>query len=318
MATLLALLAAPGPRAQTSPGFPVKPIAIVVPSSSGGSVEAQARILGEAFRERHGVAWTFEMRPGAMGSIGATAVARAAPDGYTLLASPNSPIVFNPLTNKSLSYDPSKFTPVQLVASQPLVMATRGDFPGETMKDLVDHARNHPGGVYYGSQGIGGGNHMSALLLEKHSGVAMKHVPFPGAGPATQALLRGEVDFFMAPMAEILPWYRDGKLKIFAVGSRERHPDAPDAPTFREQGYPEDFVLTVWSALLAPPDTPASVADWLNEATTGLLRLPVVRDRFRTLGVDPGGVPRRELALFLDRERATWERVARANNIEKQ
>ena len=134
--------------AQAQDKFPSRPISVVVPSTSGGSVEFQTRILAEIFREKHGQPWVIELRPGAMGATGATYASRAAPDGYTLFASPNSPLVFNPLTHKQLAYDPTKFTPIFMMSTQPLVMATRGDFPGESMSDLVDYARKNPERIY--------------------------------------------------------------------------------------------------------------------------------------------------------------------------
>ena len=281
-------------------------------------MEIQARLISEALRERGGQPFVIEPKPGAIGVIGATAVYRAKPDGYTLLATPNSPIVFNQLTHKSLGYIPEKFTPVALMSRQPLVMATRGNFPARTLQELIDYAKANPGKINYASQGIGGGNHLSVLLLEKHTGTRMVHVPFNGAGPATQSMLQGDTDIFMAPMAEILPFYRDGKLKMLAVGTEKRSPHAPDAPTFRELGYPPEFILTVWYALVGPPDMPASISKWLNTNINAALQTALVRDRVGLTGAEPGDLDEATLAAFFARERAVWEKVAADNNIEKQ
>jgi hypothetical protein len=299
-------------------GFPSKPITIVVGSSSGGGVETEARIISEAMVKQGRPPLIVELRPGAMGSAGATAVYRAKPDGYTLLFSPASPMVFNQLTHKNLTYDPAKMTPVILVGDQPLVLVARGDLPADSLADLVAYARKNPGRTFYSSPGIGGGNHMSVLLLAKHTGMDVKHVPFPGAAPATQALLRGEVDFGIISATTLLPWYKEGKLKFFAMGAKERYREAPDVPTFRELGYPDEFVLTAWRVLVGPPDMPAPIVERLNRIINQAFEDPVARERYKTLGLEFRGGSAQEVADMLRREAATWERVARENKIEKE
>lgn len=297
--------------------FPNRPITVVIGSSSGSSMEFEMRILNESFKQILGQPITIELRPGANGAIGATHVMNAKPDGYTLFTSPASPMVFNPLTNKSLTYDPKKMTPIIEIGAQPLVLVTRGDFPGSTLKDLVDYAKSRPNGAHYGSTGLGGGNHMSVLLLGKHTGAPFNHVPYPGAGPATQSLLKGETDFAILSIASLLPWYKDGKLKFLAVGSKTRTSDAPDVPTFRELGYPEEFVLTGWRVLVGPPNMPADIVEIINGAVNQAYKNPVVRERFKALGLEATGGTPGEVAQMLARETATWERVARESNLKK-
>lgn len=314
---LLCAFMAPA-AAEEAAHYPSKPITIVNPGAPGGSVELQVRILADGFRERTGQPLIVVNRPGAMGSTGATYVYRGPPDGYTLLASPNSPMVFNPLTRKSLSYEPAKLTPVTLLGIQPLVMGARGDFPGNSLNDLIAYAKANPGKTYYGSQGVGGGNHMAAMLFGKHTGTDLKHIPFPGAGPASQGLLKGEIDFFMAPLAVLLPSWRNRELKIFAVGGKNRSKEVPDVPTFHELGYPDDFILTVWSVIVGPPDMPSSIAEKLNGYFNAVFRDAKVQERYKLIGVDPGGGSLIELTNMLARETATWTRVAAQNNIEKE
>jgi len=316
LAALLVLEIAPL-RAQEE-RFPTKPISVVIGSSSGSSMEFEMRILQPKFRDILGQTLQIDLRPGANGAIGATHVMRAKPDGYTLFTSPASPMVFNSLTNKNLGYDPKKFTPIIEIGAQPLVLAARGDFPGNSLQDLISYARARPGGTFYSSTGIGGGNHMSVLLLEKYSGTQLRHVPYEGAGPATQALLKGEVDFAILSIASLLTWYRDGKLKILAVGSPERSPDAPDVPTFRELGYPEEFILTAWRVLVGPPNMPRPIVARLNEAVNKAYEDPEVRQKFKALGLDPTGGSPETVEAMLRREAATWEQVARDNKIEPQ
>ena len=232
-----ALTAFVGAAQAQEAAYPHKPINIIIGSSAGSAVEFEARVISEAFVRRGWQPLQVDLRPGAMGGIGATAVYRARPDGYTLLLSPASPMVFNPLTHKTLTYDPAKMTPIILIGEQPLVFVTRGDFPGKTIDDFVAHAKNNPGRVFYSSPGIGGGNHMSTLLFAKHHGLDVKHVPFPGASPAVQALLRGEVDFGIISMSSLLPFYKEGTLKFFAIGSNRRSPDAPGVPTLQERAH---------------------------------------------------------------------------------
>ena len=170
----------------------------------------------------------------------------------------------------------------------------------------------------YGSQGVGGGNHLNTLLLEKFAGLQMVHVPFNGSGPAVQAMLQGDVDLFMAPMAEILPHYKAGKLKMLAMGTEQRNPHAPDVPTFRELGYPPEFILTVWFALVGPPDMPPAVVSWLNRNVNAALQDSTVAARIRATGAEPGAMDEKTLANFLDRERSVWAKVAAENGIQKQ
>jgi tripartite-type tricarboxylate transporter receptor subunit TctC len=297
-------------HAQRTDTYPSRTATIVVASPPGGNVDILARIVGDGLRERLKQPFIVENRgAAAVGAVGAASVFRSEPDGYTLFASPNSPLVFNPLTNKNLGYDAEAFVPIIPLGMVPLVMAVRGNFPGSTFKDFVDYAKANPGKLNYGSQGVGGGNHLSTLLLQQITGTEMVHIPYTGEAPARQALLTGDIDLFMAPMSGMLPLYRDGKLKIFAVGSTKRVPELPDVPTFQELGFHSDVVLTVWFALVAPPKTPASVVDKLNATINEIYREPAVRERYKTLAMDPVGGTPQALVQFLAEERARWKRV---------
>jgi tripartite-type tricarboxylate transporter receptor subunit TctC len=304
-------------RAQTADRFPSRPITFVIPSSPGGVAEGMIRVIGDAFQRKYGQALLVDYRPGAMGTVGAASVAHAPPDGYTLLASPNSPIVFLPLTHTFMPYDPLALTLITMLSIQPIALAVRADFPADTLAEFVAYARANPGKVYYGSQGLGGGNHMAALLLAQHSGAIMNHVPFPGGAPATAAVAKGEVDFYMAPTAMALPWRADGKIKILAIGAKARSPDLPDVPTFRELGYPEDFVLTVWQLIAGPPGMSEATAEFLNRSLSEIMREPAVRELFAKQGIEAGGTSRAETRDWVARESALWARVAAENHFEK-
>ena len=317
MSFLLAVAAAGGAMAEEAI-FPSRPITVVVGSSSGSSMEFEMRILSEKFKDLTGYPILIDIRPGANGANGASFVMRAKPDGYTLFTSPASPMVFNPLTHKNLNYDPKKMTPIIEIGAQPLVLVTRGDLPVNSVAELIAYAKRRPGATFYSSTGLGGGNHMSVLLFEKFSDTQLKHVPYEGAGPATQAILRGEVDFGILSIASLLPWYRDGKIKFLAVGSQERSPDSPDVPTFRELGYPEQFVLTGWRVLVGPPNLPDAIVGRINALVNEAFEDKVVRDRFKALGLTATGGSQASVAAMLKRETETWEQVARDNGIEPQ
>jgi tripartite-type tricarboxylate transporter receptor subunit TctC len=314
----VALFAVERVRAQSADAYPSRRITIVVPFTAGGALDAVTRLVADGLRDRLGQPVVVENRPGATGSVGTAAVARAEPDGYTLLASPNSPLVFNPLTNRNLAYDPSTLAPVIQLGSQPLVLAVRGNFPASSFNELIAYAKANPGKLNYSSQGVGGGNHLSTLLLQKVTGTQMVHIPYGGETPARQAVVAGDVDLFMAPMSGMLALYKEGRVKIFAVGSSKRVPELPDVPTFREFGYPDELVLTVWFALMAPPKTPEHIVDRLNKAVNDIFRQPEVQARYRNLAVDPVGGTPQALKALLDTELKRWTAVVEAAQIPKQ
>jgi tripartite-type tricarboxylate transporter receptor subunit TctC len=312
---VLALLAVFPAAAQ---GWPAKPVRMLITFPPGGPSEILTRLVNERLQAALKQPFVVENRAGAAGIVGTAAVARAEPDGHTLLVSPNTPLVFNPLTKKSLPYDPGALVPVIQLGSQPLVLAVRGNFPASSFQAFIDHAKASPGKLNYSSQGVGGGNHLSALLLQQVTGTHMVHIPYSGEPPARQALVSGEVDFFMAPMASMLPLYREGRVKILAVGSTTRVAELPDVPTFRELGYPEELVLTVWYALMAPPKTPDPIAERLNKAVNEIVRQPEAQERYRSLAIDPVGGTPQALKGFLDAELRRWTAVVEAAQIPKE
>jgi tripartite-type tricarboxylate transporter receptor subunit TctC len=315
---LLGIALLPVAAVQGQGAYPSRPVTIVIPFTAGGTMDVIARLVRDGLRDRLGQPFVVENRAGAAGIVGTAAVARAEPDGHTLLVSPNTPLVFNPLTKKSLPYDPEALVPVIQLGSQPLVLAVRGNFPASSFQAFIEHAKASPGKLNYSSQGVGGGNHLSALLLQQVTGTHMVHIPYSGEPPARQALVSGEVDFFMAPMAGMLPLYREGRVKILAVGSTTRVAELPDVPTFRELGYPEELVLTVWYALMAPPKTPDAIVERLNKAVNEIVRQPEAQERYRSLAIDPVGGTPRALKGFLDAELRRWTAVVEAAQIPKE
>jgi tripartite-type tricarboxylate transporter receptor subunit TctC len=312
----LAILCSTSLNAQQD--YPTRAVTIIVPFTAGGGLDTVARLVADGLRERLRQPFVVENRAGGAGTVGTAAVARAEPDGHTLLISPNTPIVFNPLTKKNLPYDPATLVPIVQLGSLPLVLAVRGDFPADSFQQLVAHARANPGKLNYASQGVGGGNHLSTLLLQKVTGTTMVHIPYAGEGPARQALMTGDVDLFMAPMAGMAPLYREGRIKILAVGSVARTPELPEVPTFRELGYPEDVVLTVWYGFFAPPQTPERIVDRLAETVGDIFRQPEIRARYRAMAVDPVGGSPAALKELVAQETRRWSAVVEAAQIPKE
>lgn len=298
--------------------FPSRTITIIVPSPAGGGLDTTARLIAEGLRRQFNHPVVIENRAGAATAIGATAAYRAAPDGYTLLAAPNSPLVFLPLTKKSLSYDASKFEPVAITGLQPMVLVVKPQFAGANYADFIAYAKANPGKLNYGSPGVGSGNHLATLMLEKATGTKMVHVPFQGPAPAMQALMRGDIDFYLVPQDSVLGLFQAGKVKIFATGTVKRSSDLPDVPTFRELGLPEEVVLTIIYALAAPPGTPPAIIAKLNAAINAAFKMPDIRERYEKLRIDPTGGTPQDLRGLIASENARWGKVARDAGIQPQ
>jgi tripartite-type tricarboxylate transporter receptor subunit TctC len=294
--------------------FPNRAVTIVVPFPPGGSADALPRIIAERLRERWGQAVVIENRPGAAGSTGSGTVARAAPDGHTLLATPASPLAINALVQKSMPYDPEAFTPITLIALSPTVLTARLSLPVETAQDAIRYARANPGKLNYASQGPGSTSHLTGLMFQQQVGTQMVHVPYRGTGPALADIVAGNVDLFFDNVSSSLPLHRGGKLKILAVATPERSPVIPEIPTLREAGLP-NFQSSTWFALVAPPQTPAAIAEQINRAVRDILATPEMQAQFQTLGVQPRTTTRDELTAFVAGERARWAAVARDANL---
>jgi tripartite-type tricarboxylate transporter receptor subunit TctC len=250
-------------------------------------------------------------------NIGATNVARAAPDGYTMLVAPPSPLSFNHLLYRDLGYSPAQFVPLALLAKIPNVLAVRPNFPANTVSELVAYAKANPGKLSYASQGVGSTAHLSASQLEVLAGIKMVHVPYRGAQPALTDVIAGNVDLFFDTLATSVPLYRDKKLKILAVADDRRAPVLPEVPTFAEAGLP-GFRSITWFGLVAPPQTPAALADRINRDVTEILRSQEVGEKLHHLSLEVGATTRAETAAFFADEAALWSKVIREAGIEPQ
>ncbi len=315
-----AMLAAGGvpALAQTAANYPNRAVTIVVPSAAGGGLDATARIIAEGLRRHFGQPFIIENKPGAATALGSQFVYRAAPDGYTILASPNSPLVFLPLTKKDLAYDASKFVPVAITGIQAMVLAVKPAFAGKSFADFVASAKANPGKMNYGSPGAGSGNHLASLLFQKAAGFSAVHVPFNAHSLGVQAMLRGDIDFYLIPVDVVLEHHAAGNMKIFAVGTPQRSRDLPDVPTFRELGLPPEVVLTIIYAMVAPPGTPPDIAAKLNEGINAAFKMPDIRQRYEALKIDPTGGSPADLEKLIDSEMKLWAPVVKENGLAGQ
>ena len=294
--------------------FPNKPVKIVVPFPAGGSADVLARIVGEKLSTKWSQPVIVENRAGAGGNIGAEAVYRAEPDGYTLLSSPPGPLSINLNLYKTLAYDPTRFVPITVLALVPNVITAKTDLPANSVRELIAFAKANPGKLVYASQGNGSTSHLSAQMFATMAGVELVHVPYKGEGPALTDIVGGRVDMFIGNIAAALKFQQAGKVKFLGVASTRRSPVAPDIPTVAEAGLP-GFIASAWFAMVAPPGTPAAIAQQINAAAVEALRMPDVQKRYLDQGAEPVGNTTAEMAAFVKEEMARWQKVITSANV---
>ncbi|HEY7662998.1 MAG TPA: tripartite tricarboxylate transporter substrate binding protein [Xanthobacteraceae bacterium] len=317
---LIGLLLATGPVLWTGPScaeepYPSRTVKIVIPSAPGSTTDTLARILAEQLGRKWGKPTIVENIPGGAMNIGASAVARAAPDGYTLMVAPPSPLSFNHLLYRDPGYEPTKFVPITLLAKISNVLVVRNDLPASTLKELIAYAKANPGKLSYASQGVGSTAHLSAAQLEVLAGIRMLHVPYRGAQPALTDVVAGHVDMFFDTLATSVPLYRSNKLKLMAVADQQRARAIPEIPTFSEAGLP-GFKSITWFGLVAPPATPAALAEKINGDVVGLLRSNEVGEMLRKISLEPGATSPADTARFFAEETARWGKVIKQAGIE--
>jgi tripartite-type tricarboxylate transporter receptor subunit TctC len=309
-----ALWPAPGPAQEPYPSRTVK---IVVPAAPGSTTDTLARLVADQLSQKWGKAAIVENIPGGAMNIGAGSVARAAPDGYTLLVAPPSPLSFNHLLYRDPGYEPTKFVPITLLAKIPNVLVVRKELPASTLKELIAYAKANPGKLSYASQGMGSTAHLSAAQLEVQTGIRMVHVPYRGAQPALTDVVAGHVDMFFDTLATSVPLYRDGKVKLLGVADLQRAGVIPEVPTFSEAGVP-GFKSITWFGLVAPPATPIALADKINRDVVDLLKSKEVVDTLRKISLEPGATTPADTTRFFGEETALWGKVIKEAGIEPQ
>jgi tripartite-type tricarboxylate transporter receptor subunit TctC len=258
--------------------YPIRPVRIVVPFAPGGGADLIARMLEPHLQQHLGQSFFVDNRAGAAGRIGAAAVAKADPDGHTLLMTTESSIVIAPHIGVPMTYDPLKeFAPVSLLTRNPVVLVVHPSVPADTLKDYIALARARPGQMFYASSGAGGPNHLAGEIFKQMTGVNIVHVPYPGTGAAIPAVISNQVGAMWGFVAGLLPHIRSGSLKALAIGTRERSPALPEVPTVAEAGVP-GYEASSWIGLLAPAATPQPIIAKLWDAVSLSMQDPSVKD----------------------------------------
>ncbi|WP_249132377.1 MULTISPECIES: tripartite tricarboxylate transporter substrate binding protein [unclassified Bradyrhizobium] len=296
--------------------YPTRPIKLVVPYAAGGPTDVLGRLVGEYLGRDLKQVVVVENKAGAQGAIGAEAVARSDPDGYTLFVTAASIFVLNPLLYKKLPYDPARdFRLLSVITDAPMIMEVNPSVPATTIAEFVAYARKNPGKLNFGSAGTGGTVHLAGEMFKQMAGVEMTHVPYKGAGPALQDLLSGNIQLMFDTLGTALPPVKSGMLRALAVSSTERIPDLPDLPTIAESGYP-DYAVSVWYGIAAPSKVPDDIAAKIKASLDRALNDEAFRASLVRIGFPPLRVKSQaEIDRFVDTDRARWAGVVKALNI---
>jgi tripartite-type tricarboxylate transporter receptor subunit TctC len=305
------------PAGHAQEAYPARLVKIVTPVAPGSTTDSLSRIVADGLGQKWGRAVIVENIAGGSMNVGSANVARAAPDGYTLMIAPPSPLSFNDLLFRDLGYVPTRFVPITLLAKIPNILVVRKDLPAATLGDLVSYAKANPGKLSYASQGPGTTAHLSAAQFEVLAGIKMLHVPYRGAQAALTDVLAGHVDMFFDTLTTSVPLYREGKVRLLAVADLERASAVPEIPTFSQAGLP-GFRSVTWFGLVAPPNTPAALADRINRDVVDLLKTREVTGKLNALSLDVGATTRPQTAQFFAEETALWSRVIKEAAIPLQ
>jgi len=312
VAALCACVSWPLTGAVLAQSYPARAIRIVVPFAPGGGADTNARIVGPKLGELLQVAVIVDNRPGGGSILGSEIVAKSAPDGYTLLLG-SSEFTVNPSLHAKLPYDALKdFAPVAQTVSSQYVLSTHPSVPVSTVKQLIALAKEQPGQLNYGSAGIGSASHLAGEMLQAMTGTKLVHIPFKGAGPATIALVGGELGFMFSSTTAAVAHIKSRRLRALAVTGPARFHELPEIPTVAEAGV-TGFVITGWFGFLAPAATPREIVARLGAEIAKTTREPAVRERFASLGTVPVESSPEAFGVFLRSEMAKWARVVKAS-----
>jgi len=294
--------------------YPSRTVRIIVPYAPGGATDALARVAAQKMSEAWGQSVIVENKPGAGGNIGTEFVARAPADGYTMVMAINS-FAINKSLFKELGYDPIKdFQPVSLFATAPNVIAANPSLPANTVQELIKLAKSKPGELTYGSAGNGSGSHLAGLLFANLAGIEMTHVPYKGVTPAVTDLMSGRISLSFSVYSVVDPYIKAGKLKAIAVTSAKRSPHAPNLPTVAESGL-KDYDVISWFGFLVPSNTPKDVVAKIHGEVARIAKMPDVKTRFASQGIDLVGSTPDEFADFIKQDWMVWDKVIKSAGI---
>jgi tripartite-type tricarboxylate transporter receptor subunit TctC len=311
IAALVAVLASAGHALAQS--YPTRPVTLVLGFAPGGPSDVMARIFTKKLEQVLGQPVVIENRSGAAGNIAADHVARAAPDGYTLLLANSGILAANISLYKKLSYDPVKsFAPIMLVGAQPNVLVVHPSVPAKTLKELVAYVKANPGKLNFASGGRGSSPHLAGELLKQKAGMSIVHVAYKGTGPALQDVIAGHVQMCFSSVSPVLGYLQNGTLRPLGVAALERTALLPDVPTIAELGFP-GFEANAWHGLVAPAGTPKEVIATLHLSMVATLKDPATRKALTTFGVDVVGGTPEELAAYIKTEIPKWAEIIKAS-----
>jgi tripartite-type tricarboxylate transporter receptor subunit TctC len=315
LAAVALMIAAFAAHAQN---YPVKPVRLVVPFAPGGSSEIIARSVAQKLSENTGQQFVVENRPGGAGNIAMQEVARAEPDGYTLMLGHVGTLAMNPAMFAKLPYDPNRdFAPVSLIAIVPNIFVVNANLPVKNLKDFIALAQAQPGSINYGSAGNGSAGHLAFEYLKMVTKIELVHVPYKGTGPMLTDLLGGQTQATSAGTPPLLPHIRSGKLRAFAVGTPQRVSSLPDVPTVAEQGYP-GFETSQWYGIIVPLRTPDAIVKKLSAEIAKAVKSPEVLARFHDDGTLAVGNTPAEFAEFIRKEQVRWGEVVRKSGVKAE
>ena len=310
-----ALGSGPGFAAQSAPEYPSRPIRLVVPFVAGGSTDIIARVVGQKLSEQWGRQVVVDNRGGANGVIAMDIVARASPDGYTLVLGYIANLGTAPALNPKLPYDPVKdYAPISHIASAPSIGVIHPGVPAKNLQDLVALARAKPAAVSFGTAAVGSIGHLSGELINRMAGIRMQHVPYKGGGQAVTDVLAGQIPLVIIGMTAVTPHVRAGRLRpIFTTGAK-RSFAFPDVPVVAEQGFP-GFAADAWYGLLAPARTPRPIVEKLHAEVVRILKLPDAKERLANVGFEIVGSSPEEFATLIREDIPKWTKVVREGGI---
>ena len=295
--------------------YPTKPIRLIVPFAPGGSTDALARLLGQKLGENLGQQFVVDNRTGANGNIGTDIVAKALPDGYTLVMAFDATMVINPSVYGKLPFDPIRdFAPISKVAALPLILVAHPSFPANNVKELIAYAKQKPG-TNYSSSGHASTPHLAMLMFEQRTGTKFTHIAYKGGGQAVIDVIAGQVPLIATAIPTVQAHMKSGRLKGIALTSAKRHPAVPDVGTFAEAGL-AGFDVSAWYGLLAPAGTPKAIITKLNGEVLKILATPEIKERFlTTIGGDPAGGTPEQFAADIKADIARWSKIVKETGL---